>query len=65
MYNKKTEQTFLLRWIVVKKALLIIDVQNGMFQKGNIVHNGDKLLQTLKGLITQARNTQTPVIYAT
>lgn len=47
----------------MRKALLVIDVQNGMFQKDNIVHNGEKLLQNLKGLITQARFTETPVIY--
>lgn len=47
----------------MRKALLIIDVQNGMFQKDNIVHNGDKLLRNLKGLITQARSTETPIIY--
>jgi nicotinamidase-related amidase len=47
----------------MKKALLVIDVQNGMFQEGNVVHKGDRLLQNLKGLITQARSTETPVIY--
>lgn len=33
------------------------------FKKNNAVHNGDELLQNLKGLITQARSTETPVIY--
>lgn len=47
----------------MKKALLVIDVQNGMFQKDNIVHNGDNLLRNLKVLISQARSTETPILY--
>ena len=35
----------------MKKALLIIDVQNGMFQEDNAVYKGDSLLKNLKGLI--------------
>ncbi|KPL61010.1 cysteine hydrolase family protein [Rossellomorea vietnamensis] len=47
----------------MKNALLIIDVQNGMFQEGNVVYKGDKLLQTLKDLIEKARSTETPIYY--
>lgn len=47
----------------MKKALLIIDVQNGMFQEGNVVYEGDRLLQNLKKLIAQARSTDTPIFY--
>ena len=43
----------------MKKALLVIDVQNGMFQEGNVVYKGDTLLKKLKGLITQARSSET------
>lgn len=49
--------------IMTKKALLIIDVQNDMFQQGSVVHNGDELLQNINSLITQARSTNTPVFY--
>ncbi len=44
-------------------ALLIIDVQNGMFADEYPVHDGEKLLQTLGGLIAQARAAGVPVIY--
>jgi nicotinamidase-related amidase len=47
----------------MKKALLVIDVQNGMFQEGNVVYKGERLLQNLKGLIKQARSTETPIFY--
>ncbi|GGA25053.1 cysteine hydrolase family protein [Psychrobacillus lasiicapitis] len=47
----------------MKKALLLIDVQNAMFQKGNIVHNGDQLLRNLKGLLKEARTNKTPEIF--
>ncbi|RPF50393.1 cysteine hydrolase family protein [Aquisalibacillus elongatus] len=47
----------------MKKALLVIDVQNGMFQQGNVVHNGSRLLQNISSLIDRARNTKTPVFY--
>ncbi|MFJ8065214.1 cysteine hydrolase family protein [Psychrobacillus sp. NPDC096426] len=47
----------------MKKALIVIDVQNAMFQKDNIVHNGDQLLQNLKSLIGLARSTEIPIIY--
>ncbi|WKA56630.1 cysteine hydrolase family protein [Planococcus shixiaomingii] len=47
----------------MKKALLVIDVQNGMFQEGNVVHNGERLLQNLKRLIEQARSAEMPIFY--
>lgn len=47
----------------MKKALLVIDVQNGMFQEGNVVYKGERLLQNLKELIIQARSTKTPILY--
>ncbi|WP_187695402.1 cysteine hydrolase family protein [Oceanobacillus piezotolerans] len=47
----------------MKKALLVIDVQNGMFQEGNIVYQGERLLQNLKDLLVKARSTETPIFY--
>lgn len=47
----------------MKKALLVIDVQNGMFQEGNVVYKGERLIRNLKGLIKQARSTETPIFY--
>ena len=47
----------------MKKALLVIDVQNGMFQEGNVVFKGDRLLQNLKDLIAQARSNEIPIFY--
>jgi nicotinamidase-related amidase len=44
-------------------ALLVIDVQNGMFPEGNEVFNGDQLLRNISGLITQARLANTPIFY--
>ncbi|GGA29759.1 hypothetical protein GCM10011384_19110 [Psychrobacillus lasiicapitis] len=46
-----------------KKALLIIDVQNGTFQEGNVVFNGDRLLKKVNDLLKEARLTKTPVFY--
>ncbi|MCK1999666.1 cysteine hydrolase [Psychrobacillus psychrodurans] len=48
---------------MTKKALLIIDVQNGMFQEGNVVFNGDRLLKKVNDLLKEARLTKTPVFY--
>ncbi|MFT4413820.1 cysteine hydrolase family protein [Fredinandcohnia humi] len=45
------------------KALVIIDVQNGMFIKGNEVFNGDELLAKLNSLLTKARSSNIPVLY--
>lgn len=46
-----------------KQALLIIDVQNCMFNPAAPVHNHEQLLITLQSLIGRARVAQTPVIY--
>lgn len=46
-----------------KKALLIIDVQVGMFPDENPVYNGEILLNNLKQLIFKARATNTPIFY--
>ena len=48
---------------MTQKALLVIDVQNGMFQEGNVVYMGDTLLQILKDLLSHARLTNTPIFY--
>ncbi|MBT2682753.1 cysteine hydrolase family protein [Bacillus sp. ISL-37] len=45
------------------QALVIIDVQNGMFLEGEEVFNGNGLLHGTKALIKQARSAQIPVIY--
>ena len=47
----------------MKKALLIIDVQNGMFLEGDVVYKGERLLQHVKYLIKQARSTDAPIFY--
>ncbi|WP_198317039.1 cysteine hydrolase family protein [Sutcliffiella horikoshii] len=47
----------------MKEALLVLDVQNGMFQEGNVVYKGDRLLQSLKDLINRARSNKTPIFY--
>ena len=44
-------------------ALLIIDVQKGMFAENDPVYNSDALLTTLGGLIARARAASVPVIY--
>ena len=44
-------------------ALLVIDVQNGMFLEEYPVYNSEKLVQTIKSLIEKARLSLTPVIY--
>jgi nicotinamidase-related amidase len=45
------------------KALLIIDVQKGMFQEGAAVYNGDLLISKIKQLIKKARTSNTPIFY--
>lgn len=47
----------------MNKALIIIDVQKGMFQKGEEVYKGDVLISTLKTLIKKARTFNTPIFY--
>jgi len=44
-------------------ALLVIDVQLGMFEESDPVHQGDELLATINDLITRARDAGIPVIY--
>lgn len=44
-------------------ALLIVDVQLGMFDDSEPVYNGDVLLTTIGNLIAEARRVGIPVIY--
>ena len=44
-------------------ALVIIDVQMGMFDEDEPVYNGEILLQTLSGLIDRARQMDVQVVY--
>jgi nicotinamidase-related amidase len=44
-------------------ALLVIDAQVNMFAEGSSVFEGDKILQTIRRLIAQARAAQVTVIY--
>lgn len=48
---------------MVNSALVVIDVQNGMFMEGEAVFNGDELLKGIKALITQARSAKISVVY--
>ncbi|MEH7883726.1 cysteine hydrolase family protein [Bacillus sp. JJ1609] len=43
------------------EALLVIDVQNVMFEEG--VFNGGKLLQNINNLISKAREANAPIFY--
>src|SRR5258708_31747174 len=44
-------------------ALLVIDVQNGMFAEDDPVYQGSELLETIGDLLAKARAAQVPVIY--
>ncbi|NBD27785.1 cysteine hydrolase family protein [Paenibacillus glycinis] len=44
-------------------ALLIVDVQNGMFMESDPVHDGQGLVERVRELIRKARACDTPVIY--
>ncbi|MGX1265394.1 nicotinamidase-related amidase [Rossellomorea marisflavi] len=44
-----------------RKALLIIDVQQGMFKEGGEVHNAEALLQTITTLKAKAESMNIPV----
>jgi len=44
-------------------ALMIVDVQTGMFAESDPVANGDELLATINQLIAQARDAGPPIIY--
>jgi nicotinamidase-related amidase len=46
-----------------KTALLIIDVQLGMFDERFPVFNGDDLLSTIQSLIHKARTAQMPIVF--
>jgi nicotinamidase-related amidase len=45
------------------KALLIIDVQVGMFPETNPVYNGNTLLKRIQSLIAKARTSEVPIFY--
>ena len=47
----------------MKNALLLIDIQNGMFSEDNPVYKSEHLLDTIEHLLTQARQTNTPILY--
>ncbi len=64
VYDKQeTNKRSFLREEKRMKALLVIDVQNGMFQEGNSVYKAERLLQNLKSLIAKARYAKTPIFY--
>ncbi|GAA3406243.1 cysteine hydrolase family protein [Paenibacillus hodogayensis] len=44
-------------------ALLVIDVQVGMFPESDPVHNADGLIENIKTLIEKSRFAGTPIIY--
>jgi nicotinamidase-related amidase len=44
-------------------ALLVIDVQMGMYEESDPVYRGEALLETIGGLIAKARAAGVPVIY--
>nr|WP_163103336.1 cysteine hydrolase family protein [Peribacillus alkalitolerans] len=44
-------------------ALLIIDVQNAMFEETNPIYDGEQLLSDLQELIRKARTANIPVFY--
>lgn len=48
---------------MTKEALLVIDVQNGMFLEGEEVFKGDRILQNLNDLLTRARSMELPIFY--
>ncbi|WP_347551906.1 cysteine hydrolase family protein [Pseudalkalibacillus hwajinpoensis] len=48
---------------MANSALLMIDVQNGMFQRGRAVYNDARLLYNFKKIIASAKSEQMPVFY--
>lgn len=46
-----------------KMALIIIDVQKGLFEKSDMTYRGEELLGTLQKLISRARGAKIQVIY--
>ncbi|BCB03682.1 cysteine hydrolase family protein [Bacillus sp. KH172YL63] len=47
----------------MKEALLVIDVQNGMFSSASPVHGGEVLLQHINGAVKYAKTNEIPIIY--
>ncbi len=47
----------------MKTALLVIDVQKGMFPENNGVYKGEMLINNLKFLLTKARSKNTSIFY--
>jgi nicotinamidase-related amidase len=45
------------------KALLVIDIQMGLFEYSNPVHNEEQLLANINSLIEKARENDIPVIF--
>jgi nicotinamidase-related amidase len=46
-----------------KTALVIVDLQQGMFTLPDPLYRGDQLLRTLSDLVERARQSGTPVVY--
>ncbi|KOP78782.1 cysteine hydrolase family protein [Cytobacillus solani] len=46
-----------------KTALLIIDIQNAMFDESNPIYDGEQLLKNLQDLINKARTANVPVFF--
>ena len=44
-----------------RTALVVIDVQNGMFEEAYPVYQGEILLQNIKELLAKARTSGTPI----
>jgi nicotinamidase-related amidase len=49
--------------VAKETALLIVDVQEGMFRIEPPVHRGKELLETIRELLVRARKAGAPVIY--
>ncbi|MBO0992067.1 cysteine hydrolase family protein [Bacillus sp. SD088] len=46
-----------------QRQLLVIDVQNAMFNESNPIYEGESLLKNLQELINKARTTNVPVFF--
>jgi len=44
-------------------ALLIVDVQVGMFEDFGLPYKGEEVLSAIRGLIAEARSAEVPIIY--
>jgi len=44
-------------------ALLVVDVQQGLFEKATPIYRAEELLENITSLIDQAHSTNTPVFY--